>query len=184
MMLMLTMMMPHLASFQPVEGFGRSGEAGDNALKNHPSALIIINFNNHPSSLIIINYNNQQSNSWYVVLLSLTNVISRIIPPPHIIKNLTVVLNNLISRLKSKYHLNYVLDHATRDRQHWSLMIFVSNSFFYLFKKFREWTCSFERALKSLPLYKWQGNIIIQQHEMGFLTFSKEDFTFENMKVA
>ena len=59
MMLMLTMMMPHLASFQPVEGFGRSGEAGDNALKNHPASLIIINYDNHydnhPSSLIINN---------------------------------------------------------------------------------------------------------------------------------
>ena len=61
-MLMLTMMMPHLASFQPVEGFGRSGEAGDNALKNRPSSLIIINYDNHyndnPPSLMIINYNN------------------------------------------------------------------------------------------------------------------------------
>ena len=60
MMLMLTMMMPHLASFQPVEGFGRSGEAGDNALKNRSSSLIIINYNSHndnndPSSRIIIN---------------------------------------------------------------------------------------------------------------------------------
>ena len=66
-MLMLTMMMPHLASFQPVEGFGRSGEAGDNALKNRPSSLIIIEYNshydNHPSTLIIINYNSHNNNN-------------------------------------------------------------------------------------------------------------------------
>ena len=39
-------------------------------------------------------------------------------------------------------------------------------------------------SLEVPPLYKWQGNIIIHQHEMGFLTFSKEYFTFEDMKVA
>ena len=56
--------------------------------------------------------------------------------------------------------------------------------FFLSFQEVSRMNLFIWESLEVPPLYKWQGNIIIHQHEMGFLTFSKEYFTFEDMKVA
>ena len=56
--------------------------------------------------------------------------------------------------------------------------------FFLSFQEVSRMNLFIWESLEVPPLYKWQGNIIIHQHEMGFLTFSKEYLTFENMKVA